>query len=164
MTLYHHDYIEYWNTRLKKEKLKSDSEIFQIWFDPNIQESLYIDASYNDFKSEEFILEKNNGVEVKTISNNENQLGLDSVGIKIFEFSFTDGENEHIIEENCYHSIFILSGNLNLRDQIYNKGDFIIVYSEKQIQLSTMNNCKIFEIISPIKPPYKTYAEVHNVN
>ncbi|MBT6223893.1 MAG: hypothetical protein HOI63_00300, partial [Cryomorphaceae bacterium] len=107
---------------------------------------------------------KNNGVEVKTISNNENQLGLDSVGIKIFESSFTDGENEHIIEENCYHSIFILSGNLNLRDQIYNKGDFIIVYSEKQIQLSTMNNCKIFEIISPIKPPYKTYAEVHNVN
>ena len=94
------------------EKLKSDSEIFQIWFDPNIQESLYIDASYNDFKSEEFILEKNNGVEVKTISNNENQLGLDSVGIKIFESSFTDGENEHIIEENCYHSIFILSGNL----------------------------------------------------
>ena len=25
------------------EKLKKGSEIFQIWFDPNIQESLYID-------------------------------------------------------------------------------------------------------------------------
>ena len=32
------------------EKLLSGSEIFQIWFDPNIQESLYIDPSYNDFK------------------------------------------------------------------------------------------------------------------
>ncbi|MDC0928718.1 pirin family protein [Flavobacteriaceae bacterium] len=146
------------------EKLKSDSEIFQIWFDPNIQESLYIEASYNDFKSEEFKLDKNNGVEIKTISNNENQLGLDSVGVKIFESSFTDGENEHIIEENCYHSMFILSGNLNLKDQVFSKGDFIIVDNEKKIQLSTKNNCKIFEIISPIKLPYKTYAEVHNVN
>ena len=126
--------------------------------------SLYIDASYNDFKSEEFKLDKNNGVEIKTISNNENQLGLDSFGIKIFESSFTDGENEHIIEENCYHSMFILSGNLNLKDQVFNKGDFIIVDNEKKIQLSTKNNCKIFEIISPIKLPYKTYAEVHNVN
>ena len=36
--------------------------------------------------------------------------------------------------------------------------------NEKKIQLSTKNNCKIFEIISPIKLPYKTYAEVHNVN
>ena len=60
---------------------------------------------------------KNNGVEIKTISNNENQLGLDSFGVKIFESSFTDGENEHIIEENCYHSMFILSGNLNLKNQ-----------------------------------------------
>ena len=42
--------------------------------------------------------------------------------------------------------------------------DFIIIDSEKKIQLSAKNNCKIFEIISPIKPPYKTYAEVHNVN
>ena len=146
------------------EKLKSDSEIFQIWFDPNIQESLYIEASYNDFKSEEFKLDKNNGVEIKTISNNENQLGLDSVCVKIFESSFTDGENAHIIEENWYHSLFILSGNLNLKDQVFSKGDFIIVDNEKKIQLSTKNNCKIFEIISPIKLPYKTYAEVHNVN
>jgi hypothetical protein len=60
--------------------------------------------------------------------------------------------------------MFILSGNLNLKDQVFNKGDFIIVDNEKKIQLSTKNNCKIFEIISPIKLPYKTYAEVHNVN
>ena len=54
--------------------------------------------------------------------------------------------------------------DLNLKDKVFNKGDFIIVDNEKKIQLSTMNNCKIFEIISPIKLPYKTYAEVHNVN
>ena len=146
------------------EKLKSNSEILQIWFDPNIQESLYIEPSYNDFKSEEFLLEKNNRLEVKTISNKKNQLGLDTEGIQIFECSFIDGENDYILKENSFHSIFILSGNLSIKDKVYQKGDFIIVDNEKYIELSTKNNCKIFEIISPISPTYKTYAEIHKMN
>ena len=56
------------------EKLKSGSEIFQIWFDPNIQESLYTNATYNDFKTKEFPLLSSNGVEKKTISDELNQI------------------------------------------------------------------------------------------
>ena len=146
------------------EKLKSGSEIFQIWFDPNIQESLYIDPSYNDFRSKEFSTVYNNGIEKKTISDEQNQIGLDSNGIQIFEYNFKDGIYDHSIKNLCFHSIFILSGNLTIKDQVLNKGDFVLIDSEKKIQLSVMNNCKIFEIISPVKPAYKTYAEVHNVN
>ena len=146
------------------EKLKSGSEIFQIWFDPNIQESLYTNPMYNDFNSKEFQLDSNGGVEKKTISNEMNQIDLDSDGIQIFQYIFKDGIHDHSIKDLFYHSIFVLSGNLNITDQVFSKGDFIIIDSEKKIQLSTMNNCKIFEIISPVKPPYKTYAEVHNVN
>ena len=104
------------------------------------------------------------GVEKKTISNEMNQIDLDSDGIQIFQYSFKDGIHDHSINDLFYHSIFILSGILNIEDQVFCKGDFIIIDSEKKIQLSAKNNCKIFEIISPIKPPYKTYAEVHNVN
>ncbi|GIS00911.1 MAG: hypothetical protein CM15mP102_17310 [Flavobacteriales bacterium] len=35
-------------------KIKERFRNFQIWFDPNIQESLYIDASYSDFKIKRF--------------------------------------------------------------------------------------------------------------
>ena len=104
------------------------------------------------------------GVEKTTISNEMNQIDLDSDGIQIFQYSFKDGVHDHSINDLFYHSIFILSGTLNIEDKVFSKGDFIIIDSEKKIQLSAKNNCKIFEIISPIKPPYKTYAEVHNVN
>ena len=100
----------------------------------------------------------------KTISDEKNQIGLDSNGIQIFEYNFKDGIYDHSIKNLCFHSIFILSGNLTIKDQVLNKGDFVLIDSEKKIQLSVMNNCKIFEIISPLKPVYKTYAEVHNVN
>ena len=103
------------------EKLKSGSEIFQIWFDPNIQESLYINASYNDFKSKEFLLESCAGVEKKTISNEMNQIDLDSVGIQIFQYSFNDGIHDHTINDLFFHSIFILSGTLNIEDQVFCK-------------------------------------------
>ena len=78
------------------EKLKEGSEIFQIWFDPNIIESLYVDPSYSDFKSEIFHKENTNGVEVKTISNKENQIGLESYGIQIFEYEITYKIYTHI--------------------------------------------------------------------
>ena len=58
------------------EKLKKGSEIFQIWFDPNIQESLYIDASYSDFKSTDFKIKIRNNIESKIVLSNENQLSL----------------------------------------------------------------------------------------
>jgi hypothetical protein len=84
----------------------------------------------------EFLLERNNGLEVKTISNKKNQLGLDTEGIQIFESSFIDGESDYLLEKNAFHSIFILSGNLSIKDQVYQKGDFIIVDNEKYIELS----------------------------
>lgn len=146
------------------EKLLSGSEIFQIWFDPNIQESLYIDPCYNDFKFHEFSLIHNNGIEKKIISDEQNQINLDSSGIQIFQYKFNDGIYDHLIKDLCFHSIFILSGNLTINEKVFDVGDFLVIDSEKKIQLSTKNNCKIFEIISPIKLPYRTYAEVHNVN
>ena len=65
------------------EKLKKGSEIFQIWFDPNIQESLYIDPSYSDFRSKDFKIKIRNDIESKIVQSNENQLSLKSTGIEI---------------------------------------------------------------------------------
>ena len=146
------------------EKLKGGSEIFQIWFDPNIIESLYVDPVYNDFKSECFSIENKDGVDIKTISNKENQVGLDSYGIQIFEYSYYDGTYSHTIEQNSYHSLFLMSGNLIIDNQEIKKGDFVIIDNEKDLSLLTSNKCKFFEIISPITPPYKTYAEIHRIN
>ena len=146
------------------EKLISGSEIFQIWFDPGLQESLYVDPSYDDFKSKFFSRYITSKFEVKTISNNKNQIGLKSKGIEIFEYTFIDGKHLHKIKKNSYHSIFILSGSFIIDDMEYLSGDFLIISNEKKIQIKTNNKCKFFEIISPVSLPYRTYAEIHKIN
>ena len=146
------------------EKLKKGSEIFQIWFDPNLQESLYINARYSDFKLKDFKIKNQSKFETKIISNSENQLSLKSKGIEIYEHKFNDGIHSHKINDKCYHSIFVLDGTLEINNQQFKKGDFLIIFNENNLELATKYNVKIFEIVSLISVSYKTYAEIHKIN
>ena len=146
------------------EKLKKGSEIFQIWFDPNIQESLYIDPSYSDFRSKDFKIKIRNNIESKIIQTNENQLSLQSSGIEIYEHKFNNGIHLIKLKDKSYHSYFILSGTLEINNQQFTQGDFLIIDNESNLELVTLNNANVFEIVSPISLHYKTYAEIHKIN
>jgi redox-sensitive bicupin YhaK (pirin superfamily) len=146
------------------EKLKKGSEIFQIWFDPNLHESLYEEANYSDFKSEIFSVKKENGKETKIISDINNQIDLKSDSIQIYQHSFTKGMYDHEISQDRFHSIFVQYGRLKINDQTFNSGDFLIVESEVSLSIEILSDTKVFEIISPIELPYKTYAEMHNIS
>ena len=146
------------------EKLKKGSEIFQIWFDPNIQESLYINASYSDFRSKDFKIKIRNNIESKIVQTNENQLSLQSSGIEIYEHKFKNGVHPLKVKDKFYHSYFILSGTLEINNQQFTQGDFLIIDNEDNLELVTKNNARVFEILSLIRLPYKTYAEIHKIN
>jgi redox-sensitive bicupin YhaK (pirin superfamily) len=146
------------------EKLKKGSEIFQIWFDPNLHESLYEEANYSDYKSEIFSIKKEDGKETKIISDINNQIDLKSNSIQIYQHSFTKGIYDHEIGQDRFHSIFIQYGRLKINDQTFNSGDFLIVESEVSLSIEILSDTKVFEIISPIELPYKTYAQMHNIS
>ena len=146
------------------EKLKKGSEIFQIWFDPNLHVSLYEEAKYSDYKSEIFSIKKEDGKETKIISDINNQIDLKSDSIQIYQHSFTKGTYDHEIGQDRFHSIFIQYGRLKINDQTFNSGDFLIVESEVSLSVEILSDTKVFEIISPTELPYKTYAEMHNIS
>ena len=146
------------------EKLKKGSEIFQIWFDPNLHESLYEEANYSDYKSEFFSVKKEDGKETKIISDINNQIDLRSHSIQIYQHSFIKGMYDHEIGQDRFHSIFIQYGRLKINDEIYNSGDFLIVDSEVSLNIEIISDTKVFEIISLIELPYSTYAQMHNIS
>ena len=53
---------------------------------------------------------------------------------------------------------------LKINHETYNTGDFLIVDSEVSLSIEIMSDTKVFEIISLIELPYKTYAEMHNIS
>ena len=146
------------------EELDSNTEIFQIWFDPNIQNSLYEEPSYKDYKSSEFKLIDGTNTTTKVISNQNNLLNLDSEGVQVYYHQINSGSSLFNIIDKCYHSYFIIEGGITYSGSIYDKGTFFIIDNIKEFKFEVDNKTEIFEIISPLEPTYKTYAQTHNLN
>ena len=68
------------------EFLKKDCSIFQIWFDPNIKETLFDEPKYKDYKSTLFKVNKGK----KTIIGEGSFLKIKSEGVEMFELELTE--------------------------------------------------------------------------
>ncbi len=141
------------------EEIGYKSEIFQIWFDPDISKSLKKKASYNDYKSSEFKSIRSKNKSTKIIAGKNSPLKMDTEGILINEYKFQIGKHTLDINKKSIHSIFILKGKIQLKSVVLNKGTFFKIKNLDFLNFQVIKNSKIFEIISPIKPSYITYSQ-----
>ena len=134
------------------EYLEKNSSIFQIWFDPNLERSIYEKPLYKDFKSTDFKIINNKRI----IIGKNSPIKILSEKINIFEM-FND--KDFIIENsnNLFLSIYILNGEIKINEKIIQKDSFIKIKEEKEIKINVISDCKLFCISSPINPTYKTY-------
>jgi len=138
------------------EELEKDSEIFQIWFDPNLNESLYKEPAYADYKSELLPIEINENRSIKTIVGENSPVKLDTEGIRIQEITLK--KNFLLaLNSNYSHSIYVIHGKVILNDKQIEKDDFAILNKENEIQIDGEIDSKLFIISSPTTPTYTTY-------
>ena len=138
------------------EELEKDSDIFQIWFDPNLNESLYKEPAYAYYKSELLPIEINENRSIKTIVGENSPVKLDTEGIRIQEITLK--KNFPLaLDSNYSHSIYIIQGKVILNDKEIEKDDFAIVQEENEIQIGGEVDSKLFIISSPTTPTYTTY-------
>ena len=139
------------------EEICHYSEIFQIWFDPDLSKTLIKKPSYSDYKSNEFVISSTNNKVVKNIIGSDSPVHIDSEGVNINEYYFETGDHIIDINEKYIHSIFLLEGKICLIGSEYSSGTFFMVQNQKNFKISVIEKAKVFEIISPITPSYKTY-------
>ena len=142
------------------EELNEKSEIFQIWFDPNIQLSITKEASYDDYKSDDFEVIENNGTKTKKIAGKNCPMKIFSEGIEINSYEITEKKKLNLQLQNDFvYSYFILDGEGSINNDKVEKGDFFIVSESEDLIINTNSKTKIFEIKSPQRPSYNTYSE-----
>ena len=142
------------------EELLENSEIFQIWFDPDLSKSMSKDASYDDYKDEDFNIEKNTFYSVKTIVGPGSKMSMDSEGVEIYEFEINKSGNIEIENmEKFIFSFFLISGKIQIENNIIEKGDFFKIHSKTRSKIEVISPGNLFMIKSPIKANYVTYAE-----
>ena len=140
------------------EEICDSSEIFQIWFDPDLTKTLIKEASYRDNKSTEYPVSSIKNKVVKNIIGNDSPVEIDSEGVIVNEYHIRIRDHLLDINDGSVLSIILLEGILSFNGAEYSPGTFFTAQFENYLQMKVLQKTKVFEIISPINPTYKTYA------
>ncbi len=140
------------------EELDKDSEIFQIWFDPNLEHSLKKNASYDDYVSSQFKVKKNNISSTTIIKGIGSPMQMETEGLSINIHDLKTGLHFIQTSKDKVHSIFVLDGEIELESKKNLKGTFLTVSQTESFEINCNKKSRIFEVISPLNPSYKTYS------
>lgn len=139
------------------EHMNKDSRMFQIWFDPNLDESLNKRADYADYKADDFVKSKNGALEIQHIAGAHGKVDMDSdVSIQRWtakEYQETDLD---LSTESTY-SIYVLSGVHTLGSWKLQKDDYAVANGMSNVTLKGTGELLVIE--TPKSLDYETYAE-----
>jgi hypothetical protein len=143
------------------EELMENSEIFQIWFDPNLSNTLNKGATYDDYKNDNFEKIESEHVVTKLIKSSDSKMKMDTEGVFIKEYLIKKELKSFRIDilSHKVHSFLILDGSIKIGDDEYLSGTFFKVSNTNTLEFSINSNVKIFEISTPLKPNYRTYSD-----
>jgi redox-sensitive bicupin YhaK (pirin superfamily) len=135
------------------EAMKSESKIFQIWFNPDLRKTLGEAAKYIDVKSND--LPKNDNF--TTIVGENSPIHLDSEKIKIHHIELQKGRFDMKIDKEYYYSFYLIEGELKIQQVHVQKDDFFLVEDVKSLNYEVLVNGRMLCIKSPITVSYPVY-------
>ena len=135
------------------EAMKSESEIFQIWFNPDLRKTLDKPAKYVDIKSGDLPKNKN----FTTIVGKNSPIHLESEKIEIHHIDLKKGHFDMIIDKEYYHSFYLIQGELKIQQVHVQKDDFFLVEDIKSLNYEVLVNGRMLCIKSPITVSYPIY-------
>ena len=141
------------------EKINAGGHMFQIWFDPNLNQSIQQPASYDDYSDEFFPVTEENGVRTKVYKGDGSPLQMQSEGVEIAEKFMEVGEFTISLNAAKIHSIYLVNGAAEVEGQELIQNDFAIVKEQSKLKLKVTESVHLFIISSQEKLTYKTYAE-----
>ncbi|MCX6147380.1 MAG: pirin family protein [Candidatus Kapabacteria bacterium] len=143
------------------ERFHPGTQIFQIWFNPDLKKTLTLPAIYTDFNSDLFhVIEAQKRI-IKTIVGSGSPIELDSYGLRIKEITFFAGNHFLALEPTSYYSIYCIKGSIEMSSHSIGDDDFMLVYEELSLDITAATDTKVFIIESPESLSYLTYFQMY---
>ena len=141
------------------ERINAGSELFQIWFDPDMTKTISMPATYDDYKSAGFDIKTVTGFKVKTYTEDGTSFNMVSPGVSIKEIAFASGEHGYSIGESKILSAYLIEGSIAIDGGEMKANDFVRAVGVKSLKFTANESGRLFIIETPEKPGYRTYAE-----
>jgi quercetin 2,3-dioxygenase len=138
------------------ERIKKGSRAFQIWFDPNFQESMRKVAAYQDHKAEDFVpfFDENNIQTIQYIGR-EKGVSVATEGLNIKRIKF-EGERTIALNPNSKYGFYLLDGTATINAIELQKDDVMMIAEETSISVSMATDSEFFIIETSLNLSYKT--------
>jgi len=135
------------------EALKKDSEIFQIWFYPDLRKTITQQATYKDYCKASLPCNRH----ITTIVGDNSPINLESENIEFFKIELKEKTIQIECDNKNVYSFYIQNGKFKIQQVDVQKDDFIIVEDEKLLHIEVSEGGCLFYIKSPIITSYPTY-------
>jgi len=142
------------------EWMGENAEIFQIWFDPNLETTLSKPASYNDYKSQDFPESVQDGTQIKTLVGSGSPFEMDTPGVEVMQIKLGKEPFTLKTEPNKIYSAYLLDGEASFNGETANQYDFVLLSELSEYILHSDTEANIFMIASPMQPGYRTYGQL----
>ncbi|MBN8679919.1 MAG: pirin family protein [Chitinophagales bacterium] len=142
------------------EAMSKDSEIFQIWFDPGLENTLSKPASYDDYRSEVFPQQTLGSARISTLVGEGSPFHMDAPGIEVFRLDLNEGSHVQPMEAGKIYSVYVLAGEPQIDNQATQESDFLLISDQSQIDIKANSPTQLFIIASPVQPGYRTYSQL----
>lgn len=141
------------------EFMGKGSEMFQIWFDPNIQKALQKPASYDDYRLENFPIDAPHaGVRRKIIMGPGSPMMMDTPGIEVFHLALENTTFTLDLQPGRVYSAYVIAGVVHFNEQPAQTSEFAVLSNEGEVNIRPESQAEVFVIVSPAEPGYGTYA------
>lgn len=143
------------------EWMGEQAEMFQIWFDPNLQKTIAQPASYDDYKAADFPINTQNGTQITTLAGAGSPFQMDTPGVTVQRIQLDNSSVHLLTSTDKINSLYVLEGSPTINGQQAQQFDFVLAKDLDQLQITASEGtASLFIISSPANLDYKSYAEL----
>ena len=141
------------------EHIEKGGVIFQIWVDPDLSKTLGQDASYDDYKGNQFPTETQDGTTIEYFAGTKGIMKLDTPQQDIRRFKIGQHPFHWDGEEQVVRSLYIINGSGTINGKTVGQDDYIILDDGASIAFTAdPEGMDVFAFSTPLEPGYTTYA------
>lgn len=140
------------------EWMGKGGEMFQIWFDPNLEATLSKPASYDDYRAADFPEKTVGDAQVKTLIGPGSPFRMDTPGVEVFRVEIESGTFRLNAEPGKIYSAYLLEGEASFNGEAAKQFDFVQATELEELVLESVGGASVFVIASPVQPGYRTYG------
>ena len=143
------------------EFMGEGSEMFQIWFDPNLSKTMQQPASYDDYRAADFPeTADGKGLRVKTLVGPGSPFRMDTPGVTVQQIDLETATHTQPAAPGTILSAYVLEGEALFNGELARTQDFVQVSGEATVEIQSLVGARVFAITSPQEPGYPTYAQM----